>query len=239
MPILDTIQTYWARSLVFVSGIRVEVEGYDHLLPFTSAGKAVLFMPNHASGLDPFILRGYLPMAPRFIFKRSLMLQLPPIFVLGYLLGHIPINRSNRGSAIQSLSSAAEKLKERQSILIFPEGTRSKTGKLLEFKRGPFYLAHDSRAPIVPVYVEGAFELWSAAGWRFHPDPGTIRVRIFPPMTTKEEESVDQLEAKVRAVLLKAENEKKPVPQKSHYLSLLFSIFALAALVNVVQYFFL
>jgi 1-acyl-sn-glycerol-3-phosphate acyltransferase len=225
----DLIQTKWAAAIVWLSGINVVIEGYENLLALQRRSSIV--MPNHASALDPFILNGHGLMAPKYIFKRSLIFQFPPIFLLAWAYGHIPINRSNRESAIKSLHTAARRIqKYNRAIAIFPEGTRSKDGQLLPFKRGGFHLAHDCRVPIGPVSIEGAWELYSPKSYSFHPDAGTVRLRMLPPIEHTDTDTVDTLEKKVRDALEKAQRERKPLP---HITSGLPSLIACLAVIAV------
>jgi 1-acyl-sn-glycerol-3-phosphate acyltransferase len=94
------------------------------------------------------------------------------VFGLSILLGHIPINRKSRGKAIAALGRAEDAIKAGQSICIAPEGTRSHSG-LGEFKRGPFHLAVDSKAEIVPAIITGAAGIWPIG--QFMPNAGKIR----------------------------------------------------------------
>jgi 1-acyl-sn-glycerol-3-phosphate acyltransferase len=225
----DFIQTKWAAVIVWLSGINVVVEGYENLVALQR--RSCIVMPNHSSALDPFILNGHGLIAPKYIFKRSLILQFPPIFLLAWAYGHIPINRSNRESAIKSLHDAAKRIqKYNRAIGIFPEGTRSKDGQLLPFKRGGFHLARETRVPIGPVSIEGAHELYSPASYSFHPDAGTVRLRMLPAIECTESDTVDTLEKKVRDALEKAQKERKPLP---HTTSGLPSFFACLALIAV------
>lgn len=127
------------------------LENFDH-------NKTYLFMSNHSSWMDiPSIIRA-VPQHLRMVAKDSL-LKIP---IFGKAMagsGFIGIDRTNRAKAIKQLESAKEKLKEGVCICIFPEGTRSKDGKIKEFKRGGFYLALDLKLKIVPVFIEGASDV--------------------------------------------------------------------------------
>jgi 1-acyl-sn-glycerol-3-phosphate acyltransferase len=124
---LDVVSWLFSRGVLFFSGVEVEIRGAQNVakLPVT------VFMPNHSSGLDPFLVTGTAPMNPVFVFKRELIFYFPPVFLMGWIYGHIPIVRSKRESAINSLSKAAKKIsKYHRSVCIFPEGTRSVDGKV-------------------------------------------------------------------------------------------------------------
>lgn len=218
----DFIQMTWGSVIVWLSGINVVVEGHNNLIWLQK--RSAIVMANHSAALDPFILMGYGLVAPKYVFKRSLIFQVPPIFLLAWGYGHIPINRTNRESAVKSLHDGAKWIeKYNRCIAVFPEGTRSKDGRLLPFKRGPFHLAHDTRVPICPIYIEGAWELTRAKRYSFHPDAGTVRVRVFPAIENTATDTVDTLEKKVRDVLEKAQSERKPLPRTTTGFASLFA----------------
>ena len=174
---LDVISYLFARGVLVLTGMEPEILGRERV-PLD----ATIFMPNHSSGLDPFLLTGTSPVNAVFVFKRELMYLFPPVFLLGRFYGHIPISRSKRDSAINSLSKAAKKIaKYRRSVCIFPEGTRSQDGALLPLKSGPFYMAAEAGVPVTPVYIKGAFELMSK-GQMVPSRPGRVVVEYLAPI---------------------------------------------------------
>jgi 1-acyl-sn-glycerol-3-phosphate acyltransferase len=164
------------RLLLWFSGVRVVVEGREHL-PAANAG--IVYMANHQSYLDPPILLAALPGQLAFLAKAELF-RVP---LLGLVLragGLIPIDRRDRAAATASIARAAASVRAGRPILIFPEGTRSRDGRLLPFKKGPFYLAEQAQAPVVAVRVDGAAALLPRGEWRIR--PGTVQVRIASPL---------------------------------------------------------
>ncbi len=138
----------WARSILFVSGIQVHVNGLENL----NVGGSCILMPNHQSNFDIPVLLGCLPVQFRWLAKAELFKI--PIFGRGMRgCGYISIDRSNRKSAFQSLTEAAAKIRNGVSVLIFPEGTRSWDGNILPFKKGGFVLSVDAGVPIVPIII--------------------------------------------------------------------------------------
>ena len=143
----------WAKSILFVSGIHVHVNGLENL----NVGGSCILMPNHQSNFDIPVLLGCLPVQFRWLAKAELFKI--PIFGRGMRgCGYISIDRSNRKSAFKSLTEAATKIRKGVSVLIFPEGTRSWDGKILPFKKGGFVLSVDAGVPIVPIVI---FNTWS------------------------------------------------------------------------------
>jgi 1-acyl-sn-glycerol-3-phosphate acyltransferase len=144
----------WAGSILAVSGIRVTLTGLERIDPAAS----YIFMANHQSTYDIPVLLAHLPVQFRWIAKAELF-RIP---VFGRAMrgaGYISIKRDDRASAFQSLEQAAERMRCGRSVMIFPEGTRSRDGELQSFKKGGFVLAVDSRMPIVPVSISGTFEI--------------------------------------------------------------------------------
>ena len=97
--------------------------------------------------------------------------------------GHIFIDRSNSVRAKQSIEKAEERLRNGSSVVIFPEGTRTRTGKLMRFKRGAFAIAADLHLPVVPITIKGAFEVMPTDSWYIK--PGVIEMIVHPPVDTQ------------------------------------------------------
>jgi 1-acyl-sn-glycerol-3-phosphate acyltransferase len=193
----------WARSILFVSGIHVHVNGLENL----NVGGSCILMPNHQSNFDIPVLLGCLPVQFRWLAKAELFKI--PIFGRGMRgCGYISIDRSNRKSAFQSLTEAATKIRNGVSVLIFPEGTRSWDGKILPFKKGGFVLSVDAGVPIVPIVI---FNTWSIM------HKGTLLVRrrsvrmdILAPIPTSgyTRKTKDDLMDTVRSTIRNAFEEK-------------------------------
>lgn len=166
----------WARSLLWAAGVKVEVEGLEHLPP----GEPAILVANHESWFDVFALVVHLPVEYRFVGK--IELTRIPFFGRSWLAcGHIAIDRSDREKAIESLREAGEALRRDGAVVVmFPEGTRSDDGRLLPFKKGAFVLALQTGVPVVPVGVSGSRRIMPKGSWRIR--PGTIRVRVGPPI---------------------------------------------------------
>src|SRR6185369_17233257 len=129
--------------------------------------------------------------------------------ILGYAMRKaqfIAVDRKNRESAVESVKQAVEVLKSGVSMMAYPEGTRSRDGKLLPFKKGPFHLAMDSGIPVVPVTIIGAYEVWPKGSFRV--SPGKMSMVFHPPMDPKQFSSREQLLEAVRAKIESALPEK-------------------------------
>lgn len=183
----------WSRGLLAASGTRVKVSFEVPL-----ADRAYLFMANHQSLFDIPLLLATLPGQVRFLAKRELF-RLP---VFGWALrvgGFIPIDRKDRSSARTSFRSAVARLKGGESVLIFPEETRSPDGRLLEFKRGGFLIAVRSGVDIVPVGIRGTHAVRSKD--RLWVSPGPVEIVYGAPIEIRDLSVRDrkQLAMRVRA----------------------------------------
>jgi len=169
------VARFWAKGILFVSGVKVTVVGLSNLDPTRSA----IYMPNHLSNFDIPVLLAHLPVQFRWLAKAELF-RIP---VFGFALkrcGYIRIDRANLRSAIESLRRAADLIRSGVSVLVFPEGTRSRDGDLREFKKGGFAMAMDSGVSIIPVILRGTWEIMSKTGLRIN--PGHAVLEILPPI---------------------------------------------------------
>lgn len=163
----------WLRA----AGARVHVEGLENL----DRNQAYVFIANHQSNLDPPLLFAYLGHNTGAIAKKELTKY--PIMKQGFPLAHVvPIDRSNRESAIESTRRGAAELRKGHSLMAFPEGTRTVDGRVKDFKKGVFYMAIEAGVPVVPVVVNDT-RLVMPKGKSFV-TPGDIYLKILPPIPT-------------------------------------------------------
>ena len=172
-----------------------------------------IYVSNHSSSLDGFIGIWLCPYGGCGVFKKEIV-RIPFYGWLAWLSGHILLDRGNREKAVETLSKTAAFIKKnRLGIWMLPEGTRSRDGRLLPFKKGFVHLAIASGLPVVPVIVHGANKNWRHGSWAFH--PMTLDIDVLPPIDTsswKEETSAEHAEA-VRNVFIGALREdQKPLP---------------------------
>ncbi len=171
------VARFWGGWILTISGIRVKVRGMHHI----QAHRNYIYMSNHQSNFDIPVLLAHLPVQFRWLAKAELFRI--PIFGLAMRrVGYISIDRSDRRLAFASLRQAAETIRNGVSVLIFPEGTRSRDGRIGSFKKGGFVMAIDAQVPIVPVTVHGTWEIMPKARWRIV--PGTVGIDIGPPVQT-------------------------------------------------------
>lgn len=182
------------RTGVRLARIRVRVAGRENI-----PAQPCIFMANHVSNLDPPILLPLLPFRSAFFIKRSL-LKIP---LVGYgmrLAGFIPVDRDGRlESARESVQSASKVLASGVSISTFPEGTRSRDGVLLPFKKGPFYLAMESGVPVIPVSIFGSEHMMTKGSLRIK--PGTANLTFHPALLPQQFSTREQLASAVRVAI--------------------------------------
>lgn len=164
-----------ARNLARLCGVRVRVRGLEHL----GAGPYI-FAPNHQSNFDIAMLLGYLPGINRFAAKKEMFAE-PVLGMVLRTMGMIPIDRDNPLEAIDRL--ARLKL-DGTSAIIFPEGTRSRDGNLLPFKKGAFVAAIHLGVPIVPVVCKGTQAIMPKGGY-LSIVPGTAELVVLEPVPTE------------------------------------------------------
>lgn len=186
----------WARSILFVSGIKVTVNGTSNL----ESGRSFIYMVNHQSNFDIPVLLGCLPVQFRWLAKAELFKI--PLFGRGMRgCGYISIDRSDRAAAIESLNAAAGIIKSGTSVLIFPEGTRSMDGNVKSFKKGGFVLTVDAGVPIIPIVIHGTWAIMPKKRLLITPHP--VALEILPPVDTSvySRETKDDLMETIRKIM--------------------------------------
>lgn len=192
---------HWGVTIgTSLAGIRIRVAGREQL----RAGETVVFCCNHQSNIDPPILFQALHPRLHVLFKRELT-KLPLLGKAFQIGGFVPIDRASREQSMAAIEQAAASLRAGNSFLTFPEGTRSRTGALLPFKRGPFLMALKAQVPVVPVAIQGG----TASMQKGSPivRPTTVSVRIGEPVETRgldvsdREMLADTVRARVEALL--------------------------------------
>jgi 1-acyl-sn-glycerol-3-phosphate acyltransferase len=156
----------WARAHLKTMGIAPVYSGLEH-----AEGEAPrIFLANHLSTLDIWVLVPVLPVTTRFVSKRTIF-WIPVLGQAMAVAGFIAIDRKDRASAIRSLARATDTIRGGASVILFPEGTRSRDGILAPFKRGSFHLALEAGVPIVPVAISGTFDVVKPRSIVVHPGP--------------------------------------------------------------------
>lgn len=199
---------FGAWNGVRLAGVRVKTVGLDQLDPTRS----YIFMSNHVSNLDPPITIPLIPNRTSVMVKKELFAY--PILGRAMRMGSlVPVDRGNRDAGIESVRLSKEVVQQGLNMTIYVEGHRSFDGKLLPFKKGPFYLALECGVPVVPITIVGTHSVMPKG--RFAIKPGVVTVIFHPPIEPKDFGSRDCLMEKVRAVIqsgLPPEFQTAPAP---------------------------
>jgi 1-acyl-sn-glycerol-3-phosphate acyltransferase len=186
------------RTGIRVGGIRVEASGQQNV----PADVSCIFLANHVSNLDPPALLPALPGRSSVLLKKSLM-RIPFLGTAMRMARFVPVERGHsREAAKSSVASAIAALNSGLHILVFAEGTRSKNGRLAPFKRGTFYMAMDTGAPIVPVVISGTERMMRKHSAAI--TPGVARIQFLPPVDPAKYTTRDELMQAVRASMIAA-----------------------------------
>ena len=207
----DITRLYWVsmwvtRTGIRAAGIKVQIEGMENM----PVGRACILMSNHVSNLDPPILMPAIPVRSSVLLKKELM-KIPILGPAMRLAKFVPVERGSRKESAQAMvAAAAGALASGLPIAVFPEGTRSLDGRLSKFKKGPFFLAQQTGAPIVPVAISGTEKmLKKGSAWI---TPGVARVRMLKVIEPADYASRDELmEAVHRAIAEALPEDMKPL----------------------------
>ena len=172
------ISRVWSRMLLTVSGVKMQVEGLEKIDP----GVTYVFVANHRSFMDIPVLLAYLPLQFRFLAKKGLFL----IPFLGTHLrraGHLPVVKDNPRASLKSMTDAARILRQHgMSVMLFPEGGRSKDGALQDFIEGAAYIAVKAGVPVIPIAMTGTREVLPMGSLQIM--SGIVELRIGDPIPT-------------------------------------------------------
>ncbi len=182
----------WAAGTCVLTFVRVTVTGKEYL----SKSQSYVFVANHSSSFDIYSMYGFLGRDIRWMMKKELF-RIPFLGQACKLVGHISVDRSNPLKAAETLKIAQKNLQNGTSVVFFPEGSRTRTGKMSAFKRGAFITAQEIGLPVVPVAIKGAFDIMRP-GTRII-KPGHIYLHIQPPYELKSS-SKEEMQADVNHV---------------------------------------
>lgn len=210
IKVLYALFMWGARAGVWLAGVRVEAIGLDRF----DHSKSYIFMTNHISNLDPPIEIPVIPRQTSIMVKQELFKV--PILGRAMRMGElVPVDRVNRDAGIEAVRAAKAVVEKGMPMTIYVEGKRSFDGKLLPFKKGPFYLAMECGVPIVPMTIVGTHYVMPKR--RYSIKPGKVQVIFHDPIDPKDFGSRECLMEKVRAAIESGlpEEYRSSVPVKN------------------------
>lgn len=191
-----TVGPMFARGMAWFCHIPHTLHGWNRIPEVIRGGRQpVIFMSNHESQMDPPILVAALPLPAVYIAKKEVK-YLPFVGWAAWVAGVIFIDRGDRERAIKSIRQAADEIRGGKSVVIFPEGTRSRTGQILPFKKGGFALAQEAGVPIIPMATVGGFQVLPPGRLRFR--PGRYTILVGEPVHPSDHEDREALMREVR-----------------------------------------
>lgn len=171
---------YWARLFCALTLVKVTVKGHENI----SRGKSYVFVANHQGAYDIFAIYGYLGHNFRWMMKKSLE-RIPLVGFSCRVSGHIYVDNSTPGAIRETMKTAESRLAGGMSVVVFPEGSRTPDGKLKRFKRGAYILAEEFNLPVVPVTIDGAYDVMPRSA--ILPRWGHITLTIHHPIEPEAE----------------------------------------------------
>ena len=198
ISLLYRVAMWITNAGVRAAGIKIEISGLENI----PAGRSCIFMSNHVSNLDPPVVLPLLPGRSSVLLKQELM-NIPILGKAMRLAKFVPVARGSRRDAAQaSVEAAADALRSGLHILVYPEGTRSPDGRLSAFKKGPFFLAKETQAPIIPIALSGTQTMMRKGSNAI--TPGLARIRVLQAIEPSKYETREELMAAVRSAIAKA-----------------------------------
>jgi 1-acyl-sn-glycerol-3-phosphate acyltransferase len=201
---LYRVGMWGARTGVRLAGVRVQILGMEQLDP----SQTYVFMSNHVSNIDPPVLLPRIPGRTSVMAKQELF-NIPILGKAMRMASLVPVNRGDRDAGISAVRAATQVVKQGIHMTIYVEGHRSFDGKLLSFKKGPFYLAEECQVPVVPITISGSHFVMPKR--RFAVKPGTVTLMFHKPIEPAEFGTREELIKKVRAAI----NSGLPVEYQS------------------------
>ena len=201
---------FFVRLGLALVGVRVEVKGLER----TDPKQTYIFTPNHQSFIEVPLLVTFLKRNLAYLAKKELFKY--PIWSHGIrLMGVVPVDRSNTLSAVESARRATENLRHGKSYVIYPEGTRSRDGRLLPLKKGAFMMAIDAGVPIVPVLISGSTKIMPKGEIKIF--PSTVYITVHEPIETSaySKGNITELMSNTREKIISALSEEETQVKRS------------------------
>jgi 1-acyl-sn-glycerol-3-phosphate acyltransferase len=198
ISLLYRVAMWVTNAGVRAAGIKIDIHGFENI----PAGRSCIFMSNHVSNLDPPVMIPLLPGRSSVLLKKELM-NIPILGRAMRMAKFVPVERgSRRDTAKASVEAAAEALRSGLHIVVYPEGTRSPDGRLSNFKKGPFFLAQETQAPIIPIALSGTQSMMRKGSYAI--TPGLARIQLLPAIEPSDYATREELISAVRNAIAEA-----------------------------------
>src|SRR5258708_34856496 len=195
LSLLYRVAVWVTNAGALAAAIKIDIRGFENI----PAGRSCIFMSNHVSNLDPPVMIPLLPGRSSVLLKKELM-NIPILGRAMRMAKFVPVEGgSRRDAAKASVEAAADALRSGLHILVYPEGTRSRDGRLSTFKKGPFFLAEETQAPIIPIALSGTQTMMHKGSNAIV--PGLARIHVLPAIEPSNFETRDELMTAVRNVM--------------------------------------
>ena len=213
-PLIEPVIRFWAKTIVRAAGVTLRTENIETIEP----NRRYILVANHYSYLDIPCIFAAVPQPIRFMAKVSLF-KIP---IFGWSIaraGFIPIDRKNRRTAVKSFDLAADRIRKGNTIVIFPEEGRTRQREMRPFQRGAFLLALKSEQPIVPVAIDGTYEVFPATRWSVK--PGVVTIKAGTPLPTAgltlrdKDRLLTESRAQIHQMLFGRPESQPPAPREA------------------------
>ncbi|MBN2158360.1 MAG: 1-acyl-sn-glycerol-3-phosphate acyltransferase [Spirochaetes bacterium] len=192
-----TTGVWWARFVSYITPIRVKVVGRENI----EKGRSYMVVANHQSHYDILVLYGWLGIEVKWVMKAELR-KVPVFGYAGEMGGNIYIDRSSPEALKSTLDAARKKVTGGTSVIMLPEGTRSRTGELGEFKKGAFVIARELGLPVLAVTISGTRRILSPRSWNLFPGTATMVIHPAIDISGYDESTIGDLIKRARGVIL-------------------------------------
>ena len=183
----------WSRLVCILSLCPIKVIGKEKL----NKKQSYIFVSNHQGSYDIFLIYGYIGQPIKWVMKQSLR-KIPFVGIACEAAGFIFVDNSSPQAAAKTIRMAEEKLKDGASVVIFPEGSRTPTGKMGKFKKGAYQMALDLKLPVVPITINGSYEVMPIGSRRLNPHRMELIIHDPIPVDTAGVENIREIAIKIR-----------------------------------------
>lgn len=187
---------WWSRLTCWLALCPIKTRGHENL----DKKQSYVFIANHQGAFDIFLVYGFLNQNIKWVQKASLR-KIPLVGFASAMAGHVFVDNSSAVARKKTIDEAKEQIVDGVSMMMFPEGSRTHTGKMSRFKRGAYQIAYDMKLPIVPLTINGSFEVMKRGGLRIHPSKMELVIHEPIPTDSISEADIPELIERTRNII--------------------------------------